>query len=569
MLQDGVPFNLADDNGDFQELDPQVVQHLEVYRGGNALRYGSSTLGGAINAVTPVGRTAPKLELRIDGGAFDTIRSKVAAGFFDERGDAYLALTTDNADGDRRHAQRNAVRFNGNAGLRLTENIETRFYASINHINQQLPGSLTLGQAVSTPALSLPNNISGDQHRDIDSLRLQNRTTIDWGTGKLVFGGFYNAKQLFHPIYQVIDQQSSDRGVFLNLDLAGNIGGLPWELTGGAQARFGAVAARQFVNVAGERGVLTSDARLIARTANSYGELRITPVPRLTLIAGAVYTNGLRKVNNHLTAPRSGRAVFNAISPKIGVLYGAANTSQIYANYSRSVELPGFIELNQVPSSGSPGFVNIAPQRAWTAEIGTRGSVGIATWDISFYRADVRGELLQFAVAADIPASTFNAGKTRHQGLEAGLTLSLASWATLQQVYQYNDFTFRDDVRYGDNRLPVVPKSQYRARLRLGTDRINLTPNIEWTPEGAYADYMNSVRAPGYVLFGLNAQARLRKGMKAFLDVRNLTARKAIGDISAVVSYSPDDPATALDESSAAFYPVERRAVYGGLRVQF
>ena len=50
LLQDGIPINLADDNGDFQELDPQVFERIEVYRGGNALRFGGSTLGGAINA---------------------------------------------------------------------------------------------------------------------------------------------------------------------------------------------------------------------------------------------------------------------------------------------------------------------------------------------------------------------------------------------------------------------------------------------------------------------------------------------------------------------------------------
>src|SRR5690606_29015369 len=40
LLQDGVPINLADDNGDFQELEPIFFDHLEVYRGANALRFG-------------------------------------------------------------------------------------------------------------------------------------------------------------------------------------------------------------------------------------------------------------------------------------------------------------------------------------------------------------------------------------------------------------------------------------------------------------------------------------------------------------------------------------------------
>src|SRR3546814_14959218 len=64
LLQDGVPINHADDNGDFQELEPIFFDHLEVYRGSNALRFGSGTLGGAINGVTPTGRTAEGIYLR-------------------------------------------------------------------------------------------------------------------------------------------------------------------------------------------------------------------------------------------------------------------------------------------------------------------------------------------------------------------------------------------------------------------------------------------------------------------------------------------------------------------------
>src|SRR3546814_1867975 len=94
---------------------------------------GGSTLGGAINAVTPTGRTAPRFEFRLDGGSFSTIRGKAAAGFATARGDAYVALTTDNSDGDRDHSKRSAIRFNGNVGIRLSDAVETRFYATISH----------------------------------------------------------------------------------------------------------------------------------------------------------------------------------------------------------------------------------------------------------------------------------------------------------------------------------------------------------------------------------------------------------------------------------------------------
>ncbi|QTH20759.1 TonB-dependent receptor [Rhizorhabdus wittichii] len=569
LLQDGIPINLADDNGDFQELDPQVFERIEVYRGANALRFGGSTLGGAINAVTPTGRTAPRFELRVDGGSYGTLRTKAAAAFADARGDAYVALTTDRSDGDRDHAKRDAIRFNGNVGLRLTDAIETRFYATISHIDQDLPGSLTLAQALSTPKLSLPANIAMDQERDVDSVRLQNRTTVDLGSGRLSFGGFFNAKKLFHPIFQVLDQKSNDRGVFASLDLAGELGGLPWEATLGTQARFGTVAAKQFVNVAGRRGAPTADQRQTARTINSYGELRLRPIEPLTLIAGGVYTSGERRIVNRLAPARSGEADFDAFAPKLGLLYAPSAAVQLFANVSRSVELPGFNELSQTPNTGLPGFTPVGAQKAWTVEIGTRGRHGIAAWDISFYRADLKGEMLQYAVSPIIPAATFNAGRTRHQGIEAGLDLQLGALIRLRQVYQYNDFRFRDDAVYGGNRLPVIPRHQYRAELRLGFEGLNLTPNVEWVPEGAWADYRNTLRAPGYATIGLGAEARLAPGVTLFLDARNLTGKKAVGDISALVAYAPDNRATPADEGSVAFYPIERRAFYGGLRMTF
>ena len=556
LLQDGIPINMADDNGDFQELDPQVFEHLEVYRGGNALRLGGSTLGGAINAVTPTGRTAPGVELRIDGGSFDTLRAKAAYGYADERGDAWAAVTADRSDGDRDHGQRKALRFNGNIGLKLSDRVETRFYASTQTIRQKLSGALNEADALNDPG---KGNFAGDQARNIDSIRLQNRTTVQLDSGQLAFGAYYNSKSLDHPIYQVVDQKSEDRGLFLSLEMAGELGGLPVALTLGGQARFGRGDFRQFVNLSGKPGALTSLQKARAQTINSYGEARIAPLPGFWLIAGGIYTHGERRLDNRLASARSGDAKFDSFAPKFGLLVEPSQTAQFYANFSRSVELPGFIELGQAPAGGAPGFTPLDAQRAWTAEIGTRGSWGIARWDVSLYRADIRGEMLQYNVQAGvIPAATFNADRTRHQGVEAGLDLTLAPWALLRQVYQYSDFRFRGDAIYGDNRLPVVPRHVYRGELRLGTERASISPAVEWVPQGAWVDYQNSKRMDGYATLSLGAQAELRPGVTLFLDARNLTKERAIGDIGAVVRYA----------GQAIFYPIERRAIYAGLRAR-
>ncbi len=559
LLQDGIPINLADDNGDFQELDPQVFDRIDVYRGANALRFGGSTLGGAINAVTPTGRSRAGVGLRIDGGSFDTLRGMLSYGYADEDRDGWFAVSADTSDGDRQHARRHSIRLNGNAGFRLSESVETRFYASLNNIEQELPGALTLTNVLDAPETG---NFANDQKRDIDSIRLQNRTSVRLGDASLDVGAFYNKKELFHPIYQVIDQNSHDWGLFGRLDWAAG----PVELTLGTTARFGEVDSRRYLNVNGRKGTQTFGADLSARTVNVYGEARYRVAGGLSLVAGAVYSDGRREqVPDFATMPATveDEAHFSEFSPKFGLLYEARPNVQFYANYSRSHELPGFGELVQAPfpPAVATGFVPVDAQRAWTFEIGTRGSLGIAAWDVSLYRADIDGEMLQFAPGNDAtaPAATFNADETRHQGVEAGLDLALATWATLRQVYQYNDFRFVDDAEYGDNRLPVVPKHLYRAQLRLGTERFSIAPTIEWLPQGAYVDYVNSFRPDGYALVGVQAEAEVRRGVTLFVDARNLTGKEAVGDISAVVS----------NTGTAIYYPVERRAVYGGVRARF
>src|SRR3546814_6035431 len=100
---------------------------------------------------------------------------------------------------------------------------------------------------------------------------------------------------------------------------------------------------------------------------------------------------------------------------------------------------------------------------------------------------------MQFKSSPDTPAPTYNGGRTLHEGVEAALEFQAAEWLKLRQVYTYSNFRFRNDAQFGDNRLPVVPKHVYRAEIRLGSDALHVAPNLEWVPDGPFADYRNQV----------------------------------------------------------------------------
>ncbi|HMQ17878.1 MAG TPA: TonB-dependent receptor, partial [Sphingopyxis sp.] len=494
---------------------------------------------------------------RADVCSFDSYRGLVSAGVAGDRVDAWGAISADTSDGDREHVQRSSLRFHGNVGMELSDTVSNRLYVSLNHIRQELPGALTLADALATPRKAGSGVVAGNYARDIDSIRIQNRTRFDWGAATLDVGAFVNAKSLYHPIFEVIDQKGVDRGGYFRFDYAAG----PVEATLGGELRVGDTRVRRFVNVAGKRGGVRIDANQHARAASLYGEVRVKPVARLSLIAGGIYADGKRRQTMNLNAASPaqngtvGRADFNAFSPKFGLLYEPAPDVQLYANVSRSVEFPGFGELGQVAA-----FVPLAAQRARTAEVGSRGRAGPLHWDLTLYRSTIRGELLQFDVGPGIPAATFNAGRTLHEGVEAALEWNATAWLRLRQVYTYSNFRFRDDAAYGDNRLPVVPPHVYRAEVRIGGDALHVAPNLEWVPDGPFADYFNRVRTPGYALIGVTAGARVAGGVDAFVDVRNIAGKRAIGDISAAIRAAP---------ASAIYYPVERRAVSAGLRARF
>jgi iron complex outermembrane receptor protein len=108
LAQDGVPLNEADGYGDSQIADPLLTRFTEVYRGGNALRFGGALLGGAINMVTPTGRTAGfENQVRLDGGSFGLHRENLQIARVSGDWDVFAAVTNQRQQGYRPQSQQN------------------------------------------------------------------------------------------------------------------------------------------------------------------------------------------------------------------------------------------------------------------------------------------------------------------------------------------------------------------------------------------------------------------------------------------------------------------------------
>ena len=393
LYMDGIPINTADGYGDFQEIDPTAYRYIEVYKGANALRFGANSLGGAINFVMPSGRDASLIDGRIDLGGFGLRRFQASTAGVQGPFDYFVTGSWLAQEGFRQHSPGESIRGSGNFGYQFTPDVETRLYFNANSIRQRIPGSVDKATALSSPETAAAINVANDWQRNVDSVRVANKTTVRLTpTTAVEFGLLGLDRHLMHPIFQWLDYRYHDYGGFTRLIDERLIGGFANRFIAGANLLNGEIDNRQFVNGPGAtKGALLSSS--LDRSANTsiYFEDQLYVVPKFALVGGGQYLFATRDRRDRFLSngDQSGATKFSLFSPKAGFIWDAGPGWQVYGNVSRSVEVPSFGEGSGFPAPVIP-FTSLKPQTAVTYELGTRGRRPDLTWDVAIYHADIR-----------------------------------------------------------------------------------------------------------------------------------------------------------------------------------
>jgi iron complex outermembrane receptor protein len=597
LLQDGFPLNNADGSGDFYQIDPIFFRSIEVFKGGNALIFGASTLGGAVNFVSPTAYTALAPDIiRQEGGSFGTYRAQVQASRVIGPLDFLINGTFFHAKGFRDHSQSDYDQINGNIGYRFSPDVETRFYFGAYYTRQQLPGAIDLATALTNPtvanAQAAGNGFQGNQARDVFAQRIANRTSVALGWGRLDLDSWFLHKDLYHPIFQVVDQDGYTWGTAPRVTGSAVIGGFRNDYFIGGRFWGGHLVDQRFINFNGMALNQTLNARQDVLNLEGYAENRFFVLPEVALMAGvkgfsdtryyqdlggiprstvSVPGFGSQTVTPDLTY-KSDTAVFNGVVPKLGVLWAPLPSIQVYADVTGSRDVPDFSDLAQTILN-TQRFVPLKQQKAWTSEIGTRGRWDRFTWDFTAFRSKLRDELMQFTTNPNVPANTFNAPRTLHQGIEFAGSFDVlrdlsgpgaGDALILSQVWTWNQFFFENDPQFRNNRIAGIPEHILRSTIAYRRpDGLYIAPAIDWIPKGAFVDFANTLQVPGYVLLSVQAGIDLPYNVSLFVDARNLTNQKYVSDISTIVN------ARLPGANLSNIFPGDGRSVFGGLRWTF
>ena len=564
MSIDGIPINSSDGLFDVFEIDPTAYRYVEVYKGANALRYGGNALGGAINFVTPTGRDAPKFDARFDAGSFGYVKGAASTGGTYGQYDYFINASAQREDGYRDHSDGHIERLNSNVGYRFSPNAETRFYVNANSWRQRLPGELTKDTALNAPRSADPAFVAQDQQRNIDSIRIANKTTLRFDTTTVDLGIYTHQRHVDHPIYRYLDYTVADYGGFARATDDRVIGGHRNRLVMGVNALVGAMDYQEYTNVANAtKGALLFSTLDKAQNYTVYAENSFYFLNNVAFVAGGQFLHAVRDREDKFLSDgdQSGSRTYDIFSPKVGLLWDIDPGWQVYGNISRSAEVPTF----DTNTFAAPASTNVDAQTATTYEIGTRGRRPDFTWDLSLYRSNLKNELQCLTTAPWALCTVTNADRTIHQGVEAGVGFAFLKSIHAQDdrvwlnvAYTYSDFRFDSDATWGNNRLPGVPPHYLRAEvLYKNPNGFYAGPNIEWMPQSFYADNANTLAVDPYALLNFKVGYDRGTGWSGYVEGRNLFDKRYI---------STTMTAGTATATSALFNPGYGRAVYAGLR---
>jgi len=571
VFLDGVPQTLPDGQSQLTNVELGNIDRVEVLRGSTASLYGNGSAGvlsfsNDLRAPTPFSQSVRllagsygqrKAQLRTVGRAGNAIGS--------------LSLSRLTTDGFRQRSQAESRQLNAALDYSLGADSRIEVRAQVAEVpNAFNPGALTFAEyAIRRDSASAFNirrgadrRVKQDQfslsyHRGSETQRAEFVATT-WISTR----GVRNALSTAPPgpvtaaggIYSTLDRTFYGTRLSARYNLGETsraptiAGGFDLQqmrdlrinqrsTAGRPTARTDSVILNQFETVS---------------TIAPFVQAQWTPTSRLLLSAGGRYDRLTFAVRDFFTGDggvnkgdNSGSRPLSALSGHAGLTVTGWTFFAPYANLSTSFETPTTTELQVRPDRQGGFNPELGPQRTLSTEIGARGAVStVASWNVAVYRANVRNAIVQSRVL-DGTAFFENAGRTKNAGIEAGGSVRLARFASVNAAYTWSDLKFADYRQTNGARvdtldgkqLPGVPPQQLRVGLRSGSLRgFTLDADQTWT-SALFADDLNNVRVPGWGTGVTNVRAAwsgMRNGYRfePFVGVLNAQNNAYVGAVT-------------------------------------
>ena len=562
-LEDGLPIRPTGifNHNALYEVNMNALQNIEVLKGPASSLYGSNSIGGAINFITPPTPVSPSAKFSLQGDGYNYYRTDLSGGFSSGKTGIYAAgyaAHQENSWQDYTNFDKYSASVK--ASRNVSQNTRLSLTGTYNYLNTQTPGNLD-SAAFYNRSYASNNRFT---YRKVEALRVNARLDHSWNPQhSSSFTAFFRDNSLGQlPSYAISNTADPKTGKYkgqeneLSFNSYGflaqhkaNFSFLKSQLIGGVYldyspssyyANFLSIdkdANRNFYT-----GYTSTDSLIdnyTTRLFNTAGffQYQIQPAEGLNITAGLRYDNVAYKFKNKLTANTKYKAQetnhFNVLAPKVGATYNLPGGLGFYGNFSLGFQPPETNSLynSQQKTRLKQATFNNYELGGWIPMLNDK-----LIFEWSVYDMKGKNEIIR-VLMPDNTEQSANAGATRHIGLEYTLNIhALSDWflrisgTNAKHTYvNYSEITNSATIRYDGNRMINAPSWICNSEVAWKPKAIEgLRALIEWQHIDKYfINTSNTKTYNGYDIFnlrlGYDLKSNILKGVDVWLNALNFT----------------------------------------------
>ncbi len=553
-LEDGIPIRTSGiyNHNALLEMNMAATRQIEIIRGPSSSLYGAEAIGGAVNIITvaPPAVAGGTVSIQANNTGYKRADIQVgntfgkwgvvASGYYANRHNGPI-------DYSDFHKTALTVRADYKANDKLSLSNAVTFVDYYSDMTGALDSAHFARKDYSTPY--------SFTYRKVTALRVRSQLTQQWNSNSqtqvsLVFRNnsvkqnpsYYISNNLQNPLlangqinnssfnsYLFIAQHQQHFGWLNSRIIAGISADISPSTYTATYIRIQRDSKGNYTSFTPTDSSLSNYTTGISNLA-SYAQYEISPAKGLKLVGALRYDFYHYHFSNYLPPSASSGAPstkndFNRITPKLGFTYNYHGIG-VYGNYSQGYVPPQVTELFngvKVPY--------LKPQTFFNYEIGGWFSLLenklYADW--SLYLMKGTNEIISVK-QDDGSYLNQNAGKTKHQGIEYGITYKPGQQWSFRLSATNARHSFIEDiekgVNYSGNEMSAAPRFIANAEVNYRPAFIkHLRMGIEWQHLGSYyMDNANSSRYSGFDVFNVRAGYTLGR-FELWLNALNILNR--------------------------------------------
>ncbi len=526
IFVDGIPETSPDGQSQTDNINLEIIEDIEVYRGNNSSLFGSSS-GGVISINTIENFNKDFVNIGYSSGSFNTSKKQGTIALINGNQRMIFFLSNTKSNGFRSHSGYENSNLNFKYIKELNPNNKLKIIANfLNSPDALDAGGLNLEEVQSDRSQARSRNVQYDAREKVKQYKIGINLSSIIRKLELTNSIYYN-KRLFDGKLPfgyggIVDLERIFWGYNLNANIKA---GLNYDF--GLSYNNQSDDRQRFMNDSG----LKKD-QVMGQNEN-YDNISLyffgsKSIKKLNFSTGARLENNSISLDNYFGSSDEKIKKINSFNPSLNISY-EFDKIDFFTNFSTGYETPTLNELSATSSqSGFNDDLNSIKSTTFEFGIANFDKDSKLNFSLRLFNILTKNEITPYQTSTGLVLYN-NAGKTIKKGLELELKTTIFKYLNIDYTltsgsYKFDSFKFLEND-YSKNYMPGIPKNNQNLKFSYSNNKnLNIIFSLKSVGK-IYADNANNTEIAGYNSIGLKMSKDLtlfQQNVTPFISIENL-----------------------------------------------